>query len=265
MLKPLKLPFFMLLAIDAGNTDVVWGLYAGGEWMHVWRTPSTASFEPEYFLSRLRARLQAAGLSPRHIQASVLSSVVPRLTPVLLEVNRQLTGRNALLVGPETYKKLSLAIDNPNEIGTDLVANAVAAWHRFGQACVVVDFGTALTFTSLAPPGTILGVAIAPGLKTAMKALFSNTAQLVEVPLELPESVVGKNTVHAIQAGILWGYVGLVKELLQRSCQELGNDCKVVATGGLSAVLHPLHTYFDVVDPRLTLEGLRLIYEQHEQ
>ena len=167
------------------------------------------------------------------------------------------------MVGPDIYSGLEIAIDHPHEIGADLIANAVAAHARYPQKnCIVVDFGTALTFTTVSASGQILGVAILPGLKTAVKALFTDTAQLPEVPLKLPDSAIGKNTVHAIQAGILLGYEGLVKSMIRRIEAELGGDCVAVATGGLSSIIATLEGEFVEIDRSLTLNGLRLIGEK---
>lgn len=192
-----------------------------------------------------------------------MSSVVPGVSPAVKTMLEKLTGLKVVVIGPDIFRKMKMGIDNPDEIGSDLVANAVAAYGRFSQAAIVVDFGTALTFTTVSDQGEILGVAIAPGLKTAMLALFSNTAQLPVVPLELPESAIGKNTAHALQAGILLGYVGLINELIDRIQSELPSKAKVVATGGLSSVLAPLKSRFDEVDPMLTLDGLRQIAEKY--
>jgi type III pantothenate kinase len=168
-----------------------------------------------------------------------------------------------LIIGPEVYPKLQLAIDRPHEIGTDLVANAVAGYAKCQTTCIIVDFGTALTFTTVAKTGQILGVAIAPGLKTAMYSLFKSTAQLPVVPLEVPESAIGKNTAHALQAGVLLGYIGLVETLVGRIQKELNEKCYVVATGGLSSIIPELRTVFDEIDPNLTLDGLRIMAEYH--
>ena len=142
-----------------------------------------------------------------------------------------------------------------------MVCNAAYAYYTYKRTCVIVDFGTALTFTVITGEGKIVGVSIAPGLKTAVKALFSNTAQLPEVPLVMPDSAIGKNTVHAIQAGILWGYVGMVREMIYQIKKEIGQDCMVLATGGLSSILTPLQDDFDEVDKALTLNGLKIIAE----
>ena len=165
------------------------------------------------------------------------------------------------LVGPKLYEELNFKVPRPYEIGTDLVANAYSAHKQFKQACIVVDFGTALTFTTVNDDGYVLGVAIAPGIKTAMKALSSNTAQLPEIPLELPNSVIGLHTTHAMQAGILWGYVGITKELISKIRLEVGDEYIAVATGGLSFVMEPLQDLFVTIDPQLTLNGLRYMLD----
>ncbi|RMG54484.1 MAG: type III pantothenate kinase [Bacteroidetes bacterium] len=251
----------MLLAVDIGNSDTVFGLHDGHSWRQpCWRHPS------QHYLTagrKLEDEAKAIGLDLKTIGQVVLSSVVPGVTPHLRMMLQRLTGQPPLLVGPDIIGQLDLGIDNPQEIGSDLVANAVAATDRAGgMPAVVVDFGTALTFTSVSGTGRILGVAIAPGLRTAIRALFLGTAQLPTVPLELPETAIGKSTAHALQAGIMLGYVGLVKELLARTREELGGACRVYATGGLSGKLTPLHPLFDEIDPVLTLDGLRVIGER---
>lgn len=247
----------MLLAIDIGNSDTVFGVHDGQGWHQPWRHPS------QHYLTagrHLQEGAAAAGIDLTTLDRVVLSSVVPGITPHLHMVVQRLTGQAPLVVGPGLYAQLDMGIDNPHEIGSDLVANAFAAQARAGgQPAVVVDFGTALTFTSISGTGRILGVAIAPGLRTAIRSLFLNTAQLPVVPLELPETAIGKNTAHALQAGIMLGYVGLVKELLDHTRRELGGSCRVYATGGLAGKLTPLHPLFDEVDPLFTLDGLRLI------
>jgi type III pantothenate kinase len=249
----------MLLAVDIGNTDIVFGLWGNAEWLAQLRHPTgDATGAPQ----AVRHWLQEEKMTDATVKKLVISSVVPSVTATVQNDLEQEFDVPALILGSALYQRLPIRIDNPEEIGSDLVANAFAAFHRFGQACIVVDFGTALTFTTISGKGEILGVAIAPGLNTAMESLFAKTARLHKVPLDLPESVIGKNTTHALQAGILWGYVGLVNDLLDRIIAELGREVKVVATGGLSRVLQPLSVRFDQVDPLLTLEGLRLIHDE---
>jgi type III pantothenate kinase len=190
-----------------------------------------------------------------------LSSVVPDLTPTLTTVLTDVVGKTPIVVRHDSHPEVSVQIDKPIEIGSDLYANAVAAFCKYRRNAVIVDFGTALTFTTVSAEGEILGVAIAPGLKTAVKALFSNTAQLPEVPLQLPQSALGKNTAHAIQAGILLGYESLVRGMITRIRRELDGDCIALATGGLSSIIDTLHGEFVEINRNLTLEGLRLIGE----
>ncbi len=249
----------MDLAIDIGNSDTVLGVHDGNDWVQIWRMRSLPNEPSLFYDNQIRQFFLDAGLHGSAFKTLVISSVVPALTAVLKTVTEGLTGLEAVIVGPSVYDTLPVKVLRPQEIGTDLVANAVAAYHRFGQACVVVDFGTALTFTIVDKRGEIAGVNIAPGLTTAIRALSGSTAQLPEVPLELPDSVLGKNTVHAIQARVLWGYGGLVEYMLRRIKKEMGGKVAVAATGGLSSILKPLHRSFDYVSPMLTMDGLRLI------
>lgn len=252
----------MLLAVDVGNTDTVFGVWQNDEWTHIFRVRSLTDEGAPHYETKLRLHFLEANLLISDVQTTVLSSVVPPLTPVLRSMLSGLFGMPPVVVGPEVYPGLKVEIDHPHEIGSDLVANAVAAYTKYGRNAVVVDFGTALTFTTVSGDGRILGVAIAPGLKTAVKALFSNTAQLPEVPLKLPESAIGKNTTHAIQAGILLGYESLVRGMITRIRRELDGDCIALATGGLSSIIDTLHGEFVEVNRSLTLDGLRIIGER---
>ncbi len=253
----------MILAVDIGNSNVTVGLARGAEWLKVWRFPTLTDQDALLFYEvQLSDQFLEAGIPPREVRQAVISCVVPALKDTWTTAVHQLTGADLVIVGPDIYPKLDMGIQRPDEIGTDLVANAFAAHRLYQRDCVVVDFGTALTFTCLTSGGDILGVSIAPGLKTAIKALFANTAQLPEVSLQLPDSAVGKDTVHAIRAGVLIGYVGLVRHMLAVIRAELGDHYIAVATGGLSSILHPLKDAFEAVDPNLTLTGLRLIGEQ---
>ena len=251
----------MLLAVDAGNTNIVFGIHDGQSWIHEWRfetLPIRNQIEYEMFI---RLNLLESDIAPEAIDAIVISSVVPQLNSVLEKFPKTLFDIDALFIGPRIYGQLLVMTGNPHEIGTDLIANAMAAHTIYGGDLIIVDFGTALTFTLVSSSGKIEGVNIAPGLKTAISALVGNTAQLPEVPLELPESAIGKNTIHAIQSGVLWGYVSMVEGMLERIKAEFGKPVRVIATGGLSSILHPLHDQFHDVNRKLTLEGLRLVME----
>jgi type III pantothenate kinase len=251
----------MFLAIDAGNSNVVFGLYdeQTNRWTNQFRletnTPKLISQlgkkVPLYFLEH--------GIEVAQLQAIGLSSVVPEVTPILEQFCQGYFGIDPYILSPASYARLPIVALRPNEIGTDLMCNVMAAYTRYSKPVIVVDFGTALTFTVVDAAGEILGVNIVPGLKTAIKSLFTNTAKLPEVKLELPESALGKDTIHAIQAGVLYGYSGLVKGMLETISQETSMEFTIVATGGLSAILTPLKDTFDEIDRNLTLEGLWLI------
>lgn len=250
----------MLLAIDIGNTDAVFGFFEGESLTHIFRVKAPQEEQNlVYYDYRFRNFLLENGLSSVVFEKIMISSVVPSLTDVFVLLASNYSKQPAMLVSPDIFPKMKVKIDNPSEIGSDLFANAVAAYARYKTTCIVVDFGTALTFTVVSDQSELLGVAIAPGLKTAVNALFSKTAQLPEVPLEQPQSIIGKNSIHAIQAGILFGYEGMVKHNLQKIKAELGVPCVVVATGGLSSILTNLESEFDEIDRSLTLNGIRII------
>jgi type III pantothenate kinase len=249
------------IIVDIGNTDAVFGLYNQTDWQHIWRTPARTDESAVSYERRLRLWLLEASVPLSAVQSTVLSSVVPDLTPTMRAMLTELFGFEPVVVGPGIYPLLPLQILRPHEIGADLVANALAAFTRYHRNCVVVDFGTALTFTTVSAEGRILGVAIAPGLKTAIRSLFANTAQLPEVPIDVPTSVLGTSTTHAIQAGVVLGYEGLVRTLIDRIRTELHGDCLAVATGGLSGRIPSLRDAFVDIIPSLTLEGVRLIGE----
>ncbi len=252
----------MLLAIDIGNSNVVAGLFDGNGWKEVWRFPTLTDGEAVFFYShQLSDRFLEGGVGLHTVRRVVLSSVVPGLTSAFVEVTQSLFRKAPLILGPAIYPYLGLTMSSPAEIGTDLVANAVAALWRYQRDCIVVDFGTALTFTTVSKEGEILGVTIAPGLKTAIQSLFQKTAQLPEVPLVLPTTPIGKDTVHAIQSGVLYGYIGLVRHMVQQIRLEAGSHYLAVATGGLSSILHPLQEVFEEIHPHLTLDGLLRISE----
>ncbi|QIP12117.1 type III pantothenate kinase [Spirosoma aureum] len=251
----------MQIIVDVGNTDAVFGLYNQTGWQNIWRTPARRDESAASYEARLRLWLLEANVLLSSIETTVLSSVVPDLTPTIRTMLAELFGLEPIVVGPGVYPLLPLEILRPHEIGADLVANALAAYTRYHQNCVVVDFGTALTFTTVSGEGKIIGVAIAPGLKTAIRSLFANTAQLPEVPIEVPSSALGTSTTHAIQAGVVLGYEGLVRSLLDRIRIELNGDCMAVATGGLSGRIPSLRDAFAEIIPSLTLDGVRLIGE----
>jgi type III pantothenate kinase len=251
----------MLLACDIGNSDITIGLWNGSAWQNNWRIPSRVD-QPELFYGvKVRDYFFEAGVSVDQVSTIVLSSVVPGLTEKIKNIIKTLFGKEAIVLGPVLYEKLPIGVLNPYEIGSDLVANAMSAFMKLKQTCIVVDFGTALTFTTISKEGKILGVSIVPGLRTAVKSLSQNTAKLFDVPLEMPKSALGRSTVTAIQSGIVIGYEGLVKNIVNAIRAELNEECPAIATGGLSFVISSLKGFFQSVDPQLTLDGLRMIGE----
>lgn len=257
----------MFLAIDAGNSNVVFALYdeKAGKWTNQFRlethTPRLISQlskkVPLYFLEH--------GIQSSQIEKIGFSSVVPEINSIIDQFCQSYFGLSPYLISAKSYAKLPVSSLRPNEIGSDLMCNVMAAFSRFSKPVIVVDFGTALTFTVVDAEGKILGVNIVPGLKTAIRALFTNTSKLPEVELKLPQSALGQNTIHAIQAGVLYGYTGLVKGMIETIGTETKLNFTIVATGGLAAILTPLEKTFDAVDRNLTLEGLRLITEANSE
>lgn len=252
----------MIFVLDIGNSDITTGIWLDKQWRYVWRLPTDIDLTAIHYTSKLRDLFLEASLKIDAVQKIVISSVVPDITDRVKLSVATLTELQPIVLGASVYTSLPLKILNPHQIGSDLVCNALAAYTNFKSACIVVDFGTALTFTTVSNEGEIMGVSIVPGLKTSIKALTQNTAQLFSVPLEVPTSVLGKDTTHAIQAGVLHGYEGLVRTMLYKIKTELGDaTIPVVATGGLSSILPALQNEFTRIDRNLTLEGLRLAGE----
>ncbi|MGA2974597.1 MAG: type III pantothenate kinase [Spirochaetia bacterium] len=253
----------MLLAISVGNSLITFGTHEKGAWTRRWRIQTVHAKTADEYLVIFSALFDAEGIRTDGIHAAILASVVPPLTATIAETVRTLTGRSPLLLSPALDLGLRITTENPAEVGSDLVANAVAAFARFKGNCIVVDFGTALSFTAVAAPGELRGVAIAPGLSSAVNSLGHDTAQLPRVPLAPPPAAIGRNTVHSIQSGIMFGYIGLVEEVIRRMRAELGGSAGVVATGGQSQVMAPLLGDTVVQEQWLTLEGLRILAERN--
>ena len=254
----------MILVLDIGNSDITMGLWDGTKWKHTWRIPSRIH-QPELFYGvKIRDYFFEAGIQVSDVKKLVLSSVVPGLTEKIHKVIRSLFAKEPLVLGPAVYENLPIEVLNPYEIGSDLVANAMGAFMKLKSTCIVVDFGTALTFTTISTTGKILGVSIVPGLRTAIKALSQNTAKLFDVPLETPKSALGKSTITAIQSGLVIGYDGLVRSMVTAIRKELNEECPAIATGGLSFVITSLKGFFASIEPNLTLDGLREIGEYQD-
>jgi len=249
----------MDIGIDIGNSNVTLGFKEDDEWKGMWRMPKVVEEPFTFYRKRWIDELLESSYNIEHISSISISSVVPTLTDEIAKVAKDVFGQDPVIITTRSSGKILVNIYNPDELGVDLYANGVAAYNKYEQAVIIVDFGTALTFTSIDESGVLQGVAIVPGLKTAMKALSGNTAQLPEVELQTPRNPIGKNTGEAIRAGILYGYVGLVKHMIAETRNALGGNAKCIATGGLSKTLPLLESEFDDIDVSLTLEGTILI------
>jgi type III pantothenate kinase len=253
----------MLLAIDVGNTQTAVGVYSGRDLLHEWRIAT----EPEATVDELAARhdqlLRLRGGSLAEIDDVVVGSVVPALTAAYQDLSIKYLERSALVLSPGVRTGISVRVDNPHELGADRLANAVAAYDRFGHACIVVDFGTATTFDAVSDDAEYLGGVIAPGIETSLEALSSRAARLMRVDLVPPARVIGKSTVECMQSGIIYGSVGQVDGVVARMKEELGPDVAVVATGGLAGLVAPLSVHIQEHLPQLTLDGLQLVFERN--
>lgn len=253
----------MLLTIDIGNTNLTLGLYENGQLGAHWRLATDHNRMPDEYGLQLLGLLQNAGKTLKDIQGISLASVVPPLTGRVIHACREYLKVEPLVVDAGVKTGIKIRYEDPKAVGTDRVCDAVAVMKLYGGPACVVDFGTATTFNAITKDGEYLGGAITAGINLAAEALYTRAAKLPRIDLQVPPSVIGRNTVHAMQSGLLFGYVSMVEGMVNRFRAELGDDMKVVATGGLAEVVAHETKVIDIIAPWLTLEGLRLIWEMN--
>jgi type III pantothenate kinase len=253
----------MLLAVDVGNTQTHVGAFEGEDLVGDWRFATRGDSTADELALALAGSLEFRGLELSALEGAIVSTVVPRLGPEYERLCDRHLGSPCLLVGPTVRTGMPILIDNPHELGSDRLVNAVAAYHRIGGSCVSVDFGTSINFDAVSAEGEYLGGVIGPGIEVSIEALAGRAAKLPRIQITEPEMAIGRNTQAALQSGFVYGFAGLVDGIVRRMLAELGDSAAVIATGGMATGIAPLCETVQDVDPYLTLTGLRLIHERN--
>ena len=255
----------MLLVIDVGNTNIVLGIYDGQRLVRDWRISTDKAKTSDEYGILIYELFRSAGIDFKDVKAIIISSVVPTLSGVLERLSRNYFGYSPIVVGPGIRTGMPIQYDNPKEVGADRIVNAVAGFEKYKTSLIIVDFGTATTFDYVNRKGEYCGGAIAPGLVISMEALFQRASKLPRVDIVKPPAVIARNTVNSMQAGIFYGYVGLVDEIVTRMKAESKDTPRIIATGGLAGLIAPESKTIEAVEEYLTLEGLRILYERNRE
>jgi len=254
----------MILVIDVGNTHTVIGVYKEEKLLGHWRISTDLNKTEDEYGMLLKSLLFNSNLSFSDIKSVVISCVIPPASWILKKMSKDYFKVTAIVVEPGTKTGICIKLDNPKEVGADRIVNAIAAYELYGGPVIIVDFGTATTFCAIDKDGNYLGGAIAPGIEISAEALAEKTAKLPEIEIIKPKNSIGSNTISAMQSGIFFGYLGLTNGLIRRFKKELGEDSVVVATGGQAELIGNESKLIDKINPYLTLQGLRMIYEMNK-
>lgn len=255
----------MIFVLDVGNTNTVLGVYENDKLVHHWRIETSRNKTEDEYGMIVKNLLQHVGITFKDFNGIIISSVVPPIMFSLERMCNKYFGINPIVVGPGIKTGLNIKYENPREVGADRIVNAVAAIREYGSPLIIVDFGTASTYCYINEKKQYMGGAIAPGVGISTEALYSRAAKLPRIEIARPEGIIGKTTVSAMQAGILYGYVGQVEGIVERMKQESKEKPKVIATGGLAELIAKESNVIDIVDPFLTLKGLYLIYTKNKK
>jgi type III pantothenate kinase len=253
----------MLLAVDVGNTQTVLGLFEGEELVEHWRLATEAERTGDELAALLASLLELRGRTFADVSGVSLSSTVPLLVRAYHDLAERHIDAPLLILGPGTRTGIPILYDDPREVGPDRIANAVAARERYGAPCIVVDFGTSTNFDAVSTDGEYVGGVLAPGIEISMDALFVRAARLTKVDFVEPETVIGKTTTASLQSGLVYGFAGQVDGIVERMRAELGDSAPAIATGGLAELIAPHAKTIEKVDPLLTLDGLRLVWDRN--